>query len=149
MYGSYNVCALSYFLIHHHIGIFPFCFFSGCLDWEEFRTLMRQTFDEGPGVRVSTKKLIKTAMLTALTGDDAGGGEPTEKQILHMFQLIDQNGDGMLSVSELQLFFKKFNLTSAQISGFIANVGGSGDDLDFEGFKLLCRAVFRGDARAS
>ena len=110
---------------------------------------MRQTFEEGPGVRVSTKKLIKTAMLTALTGDDAGGGEPTEKQILHMFQLIDQNGDGMLSVSELQLFFKKFNLTSAQISGFIADVGGSGDDLDFEGFKLLCRAVFRGDARST
>ena len=110
---------------------------------------MRQTFDEGPGVRVSTKKLFKTAMLTALTGDDAAGGEPTEKQIIHMFQLIDQNGDGTLSASELQLFFKKFNLTSAQISGLIADSGGSSDDLDLEGFKLLCRAVFRGDTRAS
>ena len=139
-------CVLFYFLTHHRIGIFSK---SGCLDWEEFKTLMRQTFDEGPGVKVSTKKLFKTAMLTALSSDDAYGGEPTEKQILHMFQLIDQNGDGMLSVSELQLFFKTFNLTSGQIRGFIADAGGSGDDLDLEGFKLLCRAVFRGDARAS
>ena len=105
---------------------------------------MRQTFDEGPGVKVSNKKLIKTAILTTLS--DVCGGEPTEKQILRIFELIDRNGDGMLSVNELQLFLKRYNLTSAEISGFIANSGGTGGVLDLEGFKLLCRAVFRGDA---
>ena len=59
---------------------------SGCLDWKEFRALMRQTFKEGPGVRISNKKLIKTAMFTAVS-DEVCGTNMSEQQIQRMFHM--------------------------------------------------------------
>lgn len=106
---------------------------------------MRQTFHEGPGVRVSDHKLIKQAMLTALSDDDAHGAELSEKQMLRMFQLIDKDGNGLLSDDEIKIFLKRFALTPVEISGFISEAGGSNGgalSLDLDAFKRLCRAVF-------
>ena len=120
---------------------------SGNLDFGEFRQLMRQTFSEGPGVRISNKKLIQTAMLTAMS-DELCGAEMSEKQIQRMFHIIDKDGDGRLSEDELKVFLKGLGLNPAVINGFIVEVGRESGTtlLDFGAFSRMCRALFHGDA---
>ena len=121
---------------------------SGCLDFGEFRQLMRQTFSEGPGVRISNKKLIQTAMLTAMS-DEVHGAEMSDQQIQRMFHIIDKDGDGRLSEDELKVFLKGLGLNPA-VNGFVAEVGGESGTilLDFGAFSRMCRALFHRDESA-
>ena len=120
---------------------------SGCVDFSEFKQLLRQTFSEGPGIRISNKKLIKTAMLTAMSGDGVCGAEMSEQQIIRVFQAIDKDGDGYLSEDELKVFLKRFGLDPAVISKFIAEAGGDRGilTLDRDAFRRLYKEIFHRD----
>ena len=120
---------------------------SGCVDFSEFKQLLRQTFSEGPDIRISNKKLIKTAMLTAMSSEGVCGAEMSEQQIIRVFQAIDKDGDGYLSEDELKVFLKRFGLDPAVISKFIAEAGGDRGilTLDSDAFRRLCKEIFHRD----
>lgn len=120
---------------------------SGCVDFSEFKQLLRQTFSEGPGIRISNKKLIKTAMLTAMSGEGECVVEMSEQQIIRVFQAIDKDGDGYLSEDELKVFLKRFGLDPAVINKFIAEAGGDRGilTLDRDAFRRLYKEIFHRD----
>jgi calcium-dependent protein kinase len=71
---------------------------SGAIDFEEFSTIMRSKFDVGAGVPINQTRRFKSFIVQKYA---ANKDDVSEKDLKHIFQSIDLNGDGVLQVKEL------------------------------------------------
>ena len=117
---------------------------SGSVSFNEFQQIMRKSFNDGPGTKISNKKRFQAAVLSALSSLDGHGdsGAFNEKRLRHLFAIIDADGNGTLSHEELQNFLSRFAYSPTTISEIIDEVDldGSGS-IDIDEFLAVMKKV--------
>lgn len=123
---------------------------TGGVTFEEFKQIMRKSFEKGEGVAISSRKLFKTVIMTAMSGG-RGDDDPStsDKRFRRMFDVIDTDGNGVLSYEELEAFLRRFGVPQGEMKTIITDI-----DLDRSGkvswdeFLTVCRKVGEDEATA-
>jgi len=116
---------------------------TGGVTFEEFKQIMRKSFEKGEGVTISSRKLFKTVIMTAISGE-GGVDDPStsDKRLRRVFDVIDTDGNGVLSYEELEAFLRRFGVPQDEMKTIIFDI-----DLDRSGqvswveFLTVCRKV--------
>ena len=109
---------------------------SGSIDYDEFSTIMRKQFQDGDGVRIHQTRRFRAAILKRFE-------QATKKTLREIFDEIDIDGDGMLSIEELQAALRVLGIDENEISEWVdcIDVDLNGG-VDFEEFLASMDAPF-------
>lgn len=115
---------------------------NGEVSFEEFKIVLRQSFRDGPGVRIEEKKRFRGAVLAALGNVNGADKESNERRLRRVFQLIDKDGNGTLSHDELSSFLLSFGVLQGNIASLIEEIDldGSGG-VDWDEFRKVMDKV--------
>ena len=112
---------------------------NGTIDLDEFCTIMRKQFDNGPGVKVyHRQKWFRTKILQKFNGSSADDAPASEQKLKEIFHAIDLDGNGVLDPHEIRIVLRSVGVSEQDISQIIAScdLDRSGG-VDWEEFRTI------------
>jgi len=112
----------------------------GRVDFEEFKNILRQSFNDGPGIQTHESGRFRIAVLQRFTLDE----HISDKKLRQIFVAIDLNGDGLLQMSELREVLGYCNgIGNEQITKWVDSIDTDlSGGVDFEEFKKAMKKKF-------
>lgn len=115
---------------------------NGTVDLDEFRTIMRKQFDNGPGVKVvHRQQRFRTKILQKFNASSAGA--QSEDRLKKIFHAIDLDNNGVLDPHEIRVVLRSVGVDEHDISEIVAciDLDRSGG-VDWEEFKTIMTKQF-------
>jgi len=105
---------------------------NGRVDFDEFKNILRETFDDGPGISITDGR-FQTAVLQRFPFGDEN---ITDQQLHQMFAAIDLNGDNLLQMDEVKIILGRSGMDKEQIAEWVDSIDTDlSGGVNFEEFK--------------